>query len=203
MNARFALAFALGLIWAPLAAAADGPSPGLEAGQVLRGRFVQERHLKGFKAPLRSEGHFVLAPGRGLIWRAEKPFAVTTAITAAGLVQQAGGAETLRLPSSRLPFLARLYDMLGGALAGDWRALGGDFTVARSGDDKRWQVALIPRNTDDLAMPFRSIAIAGDRFVEHVEMTKPDGDTEGLTFFDQTLSTLAADDAAALDDVGK
>ena len=202
MNHRFAVALAVSLLWSSLAAAADGPSPGLAAGQVLRGRFVQERHLKGFNAPLRSEGHFVLAPGKGLIWRAEKPFAVTTAITAAGLVQQAGGAETMRLPSSRLPFLARLYDMLGGALAGDWRALAGDFTVARSGDDKRWQVSLVPRNSDDLAMPFRSIAVAGDRFVEQVEMTKPDGDTDDLTFFDQTLSSLAADDVAALDAVG-
>ncbi len=93
---------------------AAGPAPFLTTGQVLRGRFVQERHMRGFNAPLRSEGHFVLAPGKGLIWRAEKPFSVTTIITAAGLVQEAGGTETLHLPSAKLPFLSRLYDLLGG-----------------------------------------------------------------------------------------
>jgi len=100
----------------PLSLQAAGPEGGLQAGQVLRGRFVQERHLQGFNAPLRSEGRFVLAAGKGLIWRAEKPFAVTTAISPAGLAQEVGGNETMRLPSSRLPFLSRLYDMLGGAL---------------------------------------------------------------------------------------
>jgi hypothetical protein len=42
----------------------------LAAGETLRGRFVQERFLKGFAAPLRTEGHFVLSPRRGLIWSA-------------------------------------------------------------------------------------------------------------------------------------
>ena len=65
----------------------------LEVGQVLRGHFVQERHLKGFNAPLRTEGSFVLAPGKGLIWRAEKPFAVTTVITAAGRKKAASIAQ--------------------------------------------------------------------------------------------------------------
>ena len=105
----------------------------LSAGQVLRGRFVQERHLHGFDAPLRTEGRFVLAPGRGLIWRAETPFAITTVITTAGLVQDVDGTETMRLPAARLPFLGRLYGMLSGALSGDWRGLEPDFVVVRSG----------------------------------------------------------------------
>ena len=117
----------------PLSAQAAGPEGALQAGQVLRGHFVQERHLQGFNAPLRTEGRFLLAVDKGLIWQAEKPFAITTVISPAGLVQQVGGDETMRLPSSRLPFLSRLYDMLGGALGGDWRSLEHDFAVEKSG----------------------------------------------------------------------
>lgn len=190
----------------PLAARAAGPERGLAPGAVLRGGFVQERHLKGFKAPLRSDGHFVLMPGRGLIWRVEKPFAITTVITAAGLVQQVGGNETLRLAAARLPFLSHLYDMLGGALGGDWHALESDFIVERSGNAAHWQVHLTPRKTDDtLAMPFSAIAATGARFVETVEMTKPDGDADVLSFVDQVLdgSPLSPEESTALDSLGK
>ncbi len=176
----------------PLSAAwSAGPSQTLVAGQILRGHFVQERHLKGFNAPLRTEGSFVLAPGRGLIWQAETPFAVTTIITAAGLVQAVGGSETMRLPSARLPFLSRLYDMLGGALGGDWHAIETDFTITRAGDDRNWRMELIPRQSpNQISMPFRAISAKGGRFLEEVVLTKADSDDfYRLNFLDQTLST--------------
>ena len=75
----------------------------LKDGDVLRGHFVQERFMQGFAAPLHSEGSFVVAPGRGLIWRAETPFAITTVVTPAGLVQSVDGAETSRLSTASWP----------------------------------------------------------------------------------------------------
>jgi len=177
----------------------------LPDGATLRGRFVQERVLKGFAAPLRSEGSFLLSPGRGLVWRAEKPFAVTTVMSPAGLVQEVKGNETMRLPTSRLPFLSRLYAMLGGALTGDWRALEGAFTVAREDAGKGWRLVLTPRSTDDPAMPIRAITVRGDRFVEEVEIAKPDGDHDRLLFLDQTLGTAppGAEEARLLDGVAR
>jgi Outer membrane lipoprotein carrier protein LolA-like len=186
----------------PLAARAAGPEHGIEPGTILRGGFVQERRLKGFNAPLRSEGHFVLVPGRGLIWSVERPFAITTVITAAGLVQQVDGSETMRLASASLPFLSHLYDMLGGALSGDWHALETDFSVQRTGDPEHWQVNLTPRRTDDtLAMPFASIAATGGRFVDQVTLTKSDGDSDVLSFTEQQVGTgpFSADETAAFD----
>lgn len=172
----------------------------LPQGRILRGRFVQQRHLRGFDAPLRSEGSFVLALGHGLIWRAETPFAVTTVITAEGLVQDLGGGETLKLPASRLPFIARLYSMLAGALSGDWRAVEQDFATTRTGIDASWLVRLTPRQQDALGMPFQAISIRGSRFVDEVRIDRTDGDYEVLAFLDQALSAgpLAADEAAAL-----
>jgi hypothetical protein len=172
----------------------------LDPGQILRGRFVQTRTLQGFSRPLISEGRFVLAPGRGLIWRAEKPFAVVTLISSAGIVQQMQGSETLRLPAARLPMIGQLYDMLGGAMGGDWRALERDFTVARSGDEQSWQVVLTPRRAGNAAMPFTAINASGGCLVEAVELLKPGGDADRLRFIDQTLTAgpLDADEIAAL-----
>jgi hypothetical protein len=169
----------------------------LTDGDVLRGRFVQERHMQGFARPIRSEGSFVIAPGRGLIWRAETPFAVTTVVSPAGLVQSVDGTETTRLASARLPFLSRLYDMLAGALAGDWRSLDGVFSVTRGAD----QVSLVPVRPDDpTAAQISSITARLGRFVEAVEIKKPNGDFDRLTFRDQTLNDhpLEAAEAALL-----
>ncbi|TWT13693.1 outer membrane lipoprotein carrier protein LolA [Reyranella sp. CPCC 100927] len=171
----------------------DGPapaqSPGMAAGDVMRGRFVQERHLKGFNQPLKSEGAFVLVAGRGLIWRVERPFEVTTVITAAGLVQEVNGSETTRLSATRVPGLARLYDMLGGALTGDWRALESQFLVQRRNDTGSWHVVLAPRaDASTATLPLKSIVVRGRQFVDDVRLEKPDGDTDVIVFANQVLS---------------
>jgi hypothetical protein len=196
------------LLFAPMItrAGAHGLVQSLGSGDVLRGAFVQMRQLKGFSAPLRSEGHFVLVPGRGLIWRVDRPFAITTVITSAGLVQQVGGNETMRLTSARLPVLSQLYDMLGGALSGNWHALDADFSSERSGGAAHWQVRLTPRKIDDpIAMPFAAIVAAGGRFVDTVQMSKPDGDSDTLTFIDQVLNgaPLDAGEITTLDSLDK
>ncbi|MBK8158050.1 MAG: outer membrane lipoprotein carrier protein LolA [Rhodospirillaceae bacterium] len=190
----------------PLARAGAETVPSLRADELLRGRFVQERILVGFDAPLRSEGSFVLAPGVGLIWRAEKPFAVTTLMTADGLAQQSDGATTLNLPTSRAPFMSSLYDMLSGAFAGDWRGLERDFSVARSEASGKWTLQLIPRNgASSNALPIVQINIAGGDFVDRVEIVKPGGDRDTLTFLDQqrVSGPLSADEQKLLQEAGQ
>ena len=185
----------------PVQAQPGGPTP-LRPGEVLRGRFVQERHLSGFSSVLRTEGHFVLAPGQGLIWQAETPFAVRTVITQAGLTQRIGEEETLRLSTDRIPFLARLSDMLTGTLAHDWRAMEQDFIPAWSGDVVAWRVVLTPRRPPELVgMPFERIIVAGGRLVETVEMLRPGGDSDVVHFGDQvvTRGKLSLDEQRLLD----
>jgi hypothetical protein len=184
--------------WAPRAwAQPTGPTP-LSPGEVLRGRFVQERHLAGFARVFRTEGRFVLAPGRGLIWQAETPFAVRTVITATGMTQRIGEEETLRLSAARIPFLARLSAMLAGTLTRDWSTMERDFVLSRSGDAAEWEVILTPRRAPDPAtMPFERITVRGGRLVEWVEMARSGGDTDTVRFAEQTLSRgpLTAEEA--------
>jgi hypothetical protein len=179
---------------------------GLTPGEVLRGRFTQERQLKGFDRPLISEGDFVLAPGTGLIWRTQRPFAIVTLITAAGLVQEVDGTETTRLTTARLPFLARLYDLLGAALSGDWQVLGRQFLVTRRGDARQWDMTLLPlAGADPMAMPFRSVTLRGGKYVDEVRIVRLDDDSDRIVFSDQTISGagLSEADAALLRRAGK
>jgi hypothetical protein len=183
--------FVLILLW-PMAAWAEPVT--LKPGEILRGHFVQERFLVGFAQPLRSEGSFVLAPGQGLIWRGGKPFAVVTVISAAGMTQSLGGKETMRLSAVKAPFLARLHDVMAGAMAGDWRALDGDFLVVSQNDG----VVLTPRRAD-LLQSVKSIQAHIGRFVDAVEVEKGEGDRDRLLFSQQNVDRgpLSEDEAAA------
>jgi Outer membrane lipoprotein carrier protein LolA-like len=179
---------------------------GVAKGEVLRGRFTQERQLKGFDRPLISSGNFALAPGLGLIWRTEHPFAVVTLITAAGLVQEVDGTETTRLAATRVPFLARLYDLLGAALLGDWQVLDRQFQVTRHGDPRQWDLTLVPlAGADPLTVPFRSVTLHGGKFLDEVRIVRLDDDADRLAFSGQTLSGggLSEADAGLLRRAGK
>lgn len=197
----------LGLLASFLPGLASGEEPKpLADGEILRGNFTQERVLQGFDAPLRSAGTFVLAPGKGLIWRTEKPFAVVTLMTEDGLAQQSDGTTTLNVPASRAPIMAGLYDMLTGALAGDWTAMDKDFVVQRSDVGGKWHLALKPRNgTPSAAMPVTGIEVSGQSFVEQVVIEKQGGDTDCLVFNDQerAAGALTAEEQALLGTVGK
>lgn len=189
MSGMRAFALALLISSAVFPARSEGPPTPIAAGQVLRGHFVQERVLAGFDAPLRSEGRFVLAPAHGLIWRTEVPFPIVTVISSAGLVQRTGGTEIMRLSASRMPFLARFYELLGSVLGGDRSALGERFVVRQSTEGGRWRVDLTPHENAGSAMPFESVTILGTRFAEEIEIRKPRGDRDRLRFTGQALSS--------------
>jgi hypothetical protein len=154
----------------------------LAPGQVLRGTFVQERHLQGFAQPLKSQGSFVVVLGRGLIWRAETPFAITTVLSPAGLVQSVNGTVTTRLDATRIPFMSRLYHMMAGALSGDWRGLEAGFAISRAAQT----LTLVPKD-EATAGQIKALTLEVGRFVDAVTIQKPNGDWDHLTFLDQSL----------------
>lgn len=177
------------------------PAPTLAAGQTLHGRFVQVRHLKGFASPLKSDGAFVLAPGRGLIWRTEDPIKTTTVITPAGIRQIINGNEVQHIDAAKAPFVAHFYDMLNGALLGNWEAMRRDFAVKTTGDRDAWRTILTPLRPDDpIAGMIASIVVTGGKMVDGVELNRANGDSENMTFLDQTVSSaaLTGDDAGLL-----
>src|SRR5262249_33820043 len=122
--------------------------------------------------PLKSSGTFFLAPGQGLIWKTEAPFALTTVMSPAGLVQEVGGRETMRMPSARIPFMSKLYAMLGGALTGDWDGLSSAFNITHKAAGTGWRQTLAPLHADDPGMPIRAIDLHGSRFLEDVDVVK-------------------------------
>ena len=162
--------------------------------------------MQGFSAALKTTGDFVLAPGSGLIWQAKEPFAVTTVMTAKGVSQQNGSVQMLNLPSSKSPFLAQLYDILGGALAGNPQMLEQHFDVKRSEGTDGWRLVLTPKAQGTAsAISVKEIEIIGHRFVDQVVIQKDSGDRDRLTFAGQSLDggPLDAQEAELLTRVGQ
>jgi hypothetical protein len=176
--------------------------PTLAPGQTLHGRFVQARNLKGISSTLKSEGTFVLAPGKGLIWRIEDPIQTVTIITPDGIRQIINGSEVQRIDAAKVPFISHFYDMLDGALMGDWNAMLHDFAVQTKGDRAAWRTILTPvRPNDPIAGMLASIVISGGKMVDGVEISRANGDSERIAFLDQTVSgvALSGDDARLLE----
>lgn len=177
--------------------------PSLAPGQTLRGRFEQARNLKGITSTLKSDGTFVLAPGRGLIWRVEDPIETTTVITPVGIRQIINGSEVQRIEAAKVPFIAHFYDMLNGALMGDWTAMRHDFSVETTGNRGAWHTLLTPlRPNDPIAGMLASIVISGGKMVDGVEIRRTNGDSERIAFLDQAVSSveLSGGDARLLND---
>jgi hypothetical protein len=194
MRSSFICLFVLTMLGAAHAAdneTATAPET-LKPGQVLRGTFTEQRTLQGFAKPITSSGTFVLVPGRGLIWNTQMPFATTTVINADGIVEYVKGQEAVRLSSTRLPGLARLYDVLGGAVTGDTASLASVFALKRDASAGHWRLDLTPKATSTIdATQLKSMTITGSRFVDAVDIARADNDADHIAFADQKVGLSA------------
>jgi hypothetical protein len=171
------------------------------AGEILRGRFTQDRTLAGFAKPLRSTGDFALIPGRGLIWHTKIPFENITVIQPQGILVRTNAQETLRLSADRLPGLSHLYDVMSGAVGGNTAVLQTDFVVRHSKAGGAWQIILAPLHPDKPAMAqIKMLTVTGSHFVETIEIDKGGGDSDRLSFLEQAVTKGAptAEEAALL-----
>ncbi len=177
----------------------------LASGEVLRGRFTQQRFLQGFNAPLTSTGSFILAPRRGVVWRGETPFVVVTVMGPGGLVQRVSGGATTHYPASRLPAIVRLYEIFGAALSGDWRKLESIFEVRREGTESDWKVTLTPLRSGEGGLPLRQVVVRGGRYVDSVEVMRINGDWDRIEFSQQAPSRapIDAETSELLDAAGR
>ena len=139
---------------------------------VVRGPFVQEKHLRALPTPLTSQGQFTLSRDHGLLWLLHKPLKQDYRIadsgiarrTAEGWQQQPG--QDVAAQQSRL-FLA--------VLKGDRSGLERDFDLKLSGEQHAWQLELTPHSLL-LKQIFSAIRIDGGALVERIELIETQGD---------------------------
>jgi hypothetical protein len=171
----------------------------LVAAPVLYGHFTQEKLIQGIKKPLVSQGDFLVARGKGVIWRTQKPFAAAAAVTAKGLWALEGafggsregafggsreGGDPARAPK-RTPLhqgnLGATLGMMERVLAGDPAGLEKNFSVAAGGTDSAWTLTLTPKDPS-WARFVKSVSVAGGAHVDSVAYLEANGDRTRIAF---------------------
>ncbi len=144
---------------------------------VLRGQFAQEKQVSGFRNPLRSQGRFVLARDRGVIWSTERPFASEIVITSTQIrTRRADGGQQTEVDSATQPGLRVVNSLLFSVLSGNLATLSEYFSMqAVSLPAGNWELTLDPKE-GVLGRVLKRVFIAGDRFVRHVKIDEQNGD---------------------------
>ena len=162
----------------------------LAAAEVVRGEFVQEKHLRSLAFPLSSTGEFVLSKQHGLLWQVQQPFAQTYRIDAQGVSLltangwQSQPGQNVAARQSRL-FLA--------VLQGNQQALQADFTLQLQGNPEQWQLNLLPKALF-LQQIFKVIEIHGGALVERIELHETQGDRTVMRMLNSQADHVLLDD---------
>lgn len=171
------------LSFAALAKEGDGVRARLAKPAVLRGEFVQEKQLHGFRNPLKSSGDFLLLRDRGIAWNTRAPFASSTRLTRSKLLAtMPDGSTRVLIDAGASPGMAAVNALLMALVAGDLDALSTRFAMKETlRADGGWSLALQPRDAA-LKQAFASIMLEGDRYVRGVEIVEPGGDRTRIRF---------------------
>ncbi|MBK5009714.1 MULTISPECIES: outer membrane lipoprotein carrier protein LolA [Pseudomonas] len=148
----------------------------LSAPAVVKGPFVQEKHLRALPQPLLSQGQFVLARDHGLLWLLQTPLRQDYRIDAHGIARRdPSGWQALPNRSAG----AEQNRLFFAVLQGDSTGLQRDFELALTGDAAHWQLQLTPRSLL-LKQVFKRIDITGGRYVQRIELSETQGDSTVL-----------------------
>lgn len=175
------LAAALGFILAAtaqLALAFDLNQLSAQLGQpeVVRGQFIQEKHLRALSQPLTSRGRFVLAKDYGLLWLLEHPLQQDYRIDKQGIARRSEQGWQLIAQQSASAQQNRLFLAV---LKGDSSDLRQDFELSLSGSAEAWKLDLAPRSVL-LKQIFKGIHISGGALVQRIELQESQGDSTVL-----------------------
>lgn len=148
---------------------------------LLRGHFEQDKQVVGFRKPLRSAGHFVLARGRGILWWTERPFPSSLVVTNDHLIAETGG-DRRRIDASDEPALRIINTMLFDVFGGDIARLQSGFAIAGEvAEGGRWYLRLTPK-PGLFAQAFTRIDLEGGRYVDVVTLDERNGDRSSIRF---------------------
>ncbi|AIR89067.1 outer membrane lipoprotein carrier protein LolA [Pseudomonas cremoricolorata] len=170
-----AVALLLGSPWALAFDLADLQRQ-LSAPAVVKGPFIQEKHLRALPQPLLSKGRFVLARDHGLLWLLQTPLRQDYRIDAQGIARRdASGWQVLPSRSAG----AEQNRLFFAVLQGDSSGLQRDFELRLNGDAERWHLHLTPRSLL-LKQVFSAIDIDGGAYVQRIELHETQGDSTVL-----------------------
>ncbi len=149
--------------------------------EVVRGAFIQTRHLEMFNQPLSSEGQFTLDKTHGLLWQQTTPFPVNLVLTQDKLRQSMGGQEAQIITSEQNPMAFYFSRVFLSVFHGDTAELEKEFTLDFATEDDAWRLTLTPKAAP-LNSVFDTITLQGHQQIERLELREIRGDRTEIEF---------------------
>jgi hypothetical protein len=164
---------------------------------VVRGDFIQEKHLRALPQPLTSHGQFALSRDHGLLWLLQQPIRQDYRITPEGIARRNENGWQAVDPQGGS---ARQNQLFLAVLSGATQALQRDFQLELSGAATAWRLQLTPRGAL-LKQIFAGIEIQGGETVTQIELHEAQGDRTLIRLLDsQTDVALTASEQRDLAD---
>lgn len=158
----------------------------LAAATAVTGRFVLDKTVAGFPAPLRSSGEFAFVRDEGLWWLTLQPFESRLALDDRGL-RQRDGSGPLQLPNaSSQAASSALYSVFMGLFQLDVAALSAQFDCRAETLDHGWRLQLQPRSAA-LGRVLGELRVEGDQAVRRIELSGSEGDLTVIQLQDWQL----------------
>ena len=164
---------------AELAKLTRATAQSLGKAKVVRGKFVQRRHLADLAQPLESSGSFLFAREAGIEWHTELPFDSQFVLAESGITQRDEGSVSLELKASEQPALAVVSRVFFALFALDLDALSHDFELYGEARGTGWVLGLKPR-AEALGSVFREAVVSGGASVERVVLEDGNGDSSEI-----------------------
>lgn len=143
------------------------------AAQVLRGTFVQKKHLSELDRPLVSSGTYVVAQGHGLLWQIQKPVTSQLVITPQKLIERSNGQQTNHISAQQQPALRAVASVLLALFKGNTEQLSRYFKSQRASDGNT--LTLTPK-TEALSHYIKGLAISDSGHTRRIRINRPNGD---------------------------
>lgn len=161
----------------------------MDSAPIIRGDFEQTKLIKGFKKPLVSRGHFLMARGQGIQWITTAPFPSSLVVTRDRLTMATEGGVQ-QMDARQEPGLRAVNELLMAVLGGDLRALNTRFEVDGGLQGAQgWRMTLIPKDAA-LSRFITRIDMVGDRHVQQVRLSEGSGDESRIHFARQSSTSL-------------
>ncbi len=147
----------------------------LQRPEWLRGEFTQTKKVADFARPLVSHGDFVLARGRGVLWRTTTPFASELRLTRDEIRATQAGHTSMRLEAAREPAVRVISTLMFSLLDGDVSGLAELFELGGAVKGAGWQLSLWPK-PGPLQLVLMNAALEGDSMVRRIQLVETNGD---------------------------
>ena len=142
----------------------------------LQVSFKQMKQVKGFKAPLTSTGHILIARDRGIMWITESPYQNVLRITPDGISEIRGGQST---QIGNAQSMKSMSAIMSGMFAGNFSPLQRYFRFSGKASGSSWSLNLTPLNAN-VARAISSIQMSGGRYVNRVTVHESNGDVANI-----------------------